>query len=94
MLKYNRPLSPHLLIYNPTFNLQRSIFHRFSGIILIMIFLGLIIASKFLLRNYVYSFNAQNVLFLYVFTLFLKNLSYFLFCFHFFSGVQQLSKVF
>nr|YP_011017668.1 succinate dehydrogenase subunit 3 [Centroceras gasparrinii]WQF69491.1 succinate dehydrogenase subunit 3 [Centroceras gasparrinii] len=49
--KVNRPISPHLIIYNTNLNLLRSIYHRFSGIFLTTILIGFLVFTKLFLLN-------------------------------------------
>lgn len=90
MLKYKRPLSPHLLIYRPTLNLQRSIFHRFSALILVIVFLILVISIKILFLTPIMILNESFLIFIIFLLIFLKNLAYSVFGFHVLSGLHQL----
>nr|YP_009114024.1 succinate:cytochrome c oxidoreductase subunit 3 [Gelidium elegans]AGW30463.1 succinate:cytochrome c oxidoreductase subunit 3 [Gelidium elegans] len=93
MLQYvlflNRPLSPHLTIYTPQLSSLSSIWHRISGII-ILIFLIL----EFNFINLIFSCGIQNVILdfniAYEVKKILLVLSLSVFIYHSFSGLRYL----
>lgn len=49
----NRPISPHLTIYKPQLSSLLSIWHRISGVCLVVCFITLILISKLTIGLYV-----------------------------------------
>nr|YP_011017847.1 succinate dehydrogenase subunit 3 [Pseudoceramium tenerrimum]WQF69723.1 succinate dehydrogenase subunit 3 [Pseudoceramium tenerrimum]WQF69759.1 succinate dehydrogenase subunit 3 [Pseudoceramium tenerrimum] len=43
---FNRPISPHILLYSPVFSLVRSILHRLTGVILTIFYIYIILILK------------------------------------------------
>ena len=87
---FNRPLSPHLTIYSSQFTSVFSIWHRITGVILIIIFVLSLYALKFYsvstlnyFLNYVLISNLwlQNALFI--------NLIIF-FIYHMLNGIRHI----
>lgn len=86
---FNRPLSPHITIYNSQITSIYSIWHRFCGIFLnFFIILNILVLKFFLLNIYILSLLKIDYL-LY------QNIYFFIFSFffiyHMLNGVRHLS---
>nr|YP_009515526.1 succinate:cytochrome c oxidoreductase subunit 3 [Montagnia macrospora]AVK39489.1 succinate:cytochrome c oxidoreductase subunit 3 [Montagnia macrospora] len=85
---FNRPLSPHIVIYKLNFILLRSILHRISGLVLSLIFVILIVLNEVVTNsNFMFlSFFFWNYI-AFVFFLIIKNLFLSFFFYHTISGL-------
>jgi succinate dehydrogenase cytochrome b556 subunit len=93
-MKINRPLSPHLTIYQPQLTSTLSIFHRISGGFLAFFLLFSIFFLKFCDLSlsfypvYLYVFYATSCLDWFVFSL--TNLALLAFCYHISNGIRHV----
>jgi len=91
MKHFNRPLSPHLLIYKPQITSIISIFHRITGTLLALIGLSTsilyILCSSFISFHIVYSIYALFCL-VSVFIIYFILASIF---FHILNGIRHIS---
>ena len=94
MLKTNRPLSPHLFVYNFQLTSFLSICHRISGVILVSFFILLMVLENVDKMISEFSFFYHYVfLFDTTFYWFLISLFYFFsvtFSFHILNGIRHL----
>lgn len=94
MLKTNRPLSPHLFVYNFQLTSFLSICHRISGAILVSFFILLMILENFDKMISEFSFF-YNYIFLFDIIFYWFLISLFYFCsvtlsFHILNGIRHL----
>nr|UNJ18858.1 succinate:cytochrome c oxidoreductase subunit 3 [Cyanidioschyzonaceae sp. 1 FvB-2021] len=90
----NRPISPHLTVYNVEWNSIFSIFHRVSGV-MIFLFLFLFIFLIFLLKFYsssnilfiLLSFIFENFFLIFISVIFFLSLIFF---YHLCTGIYHL----
>jgi succinate dehydrogenase cytochrome b556 subunit len=93
-MKINRPLSPHLTIYQPQLTSTLSIFHRLSGGFLAFFLLFSIFCFQFcdlslnFYQVYLYVFYATVNLDWFVFSL--ANLALLAFCYHISNGIRHV----
>ena len=91
MKNYNRPLSPHLLIYKPQITSIISIFHRITGSLLALIFLStstfLVLISCFS-SFYLFHFSLEVCSLLYLLILYFVLMCM---CFHLLNGIRHIS---
>lgn len=85
--KFNRPIAPHLVIYTPQFSSLFSIWHRLSGIYLVLFIIFYYLCSEFFF-NFIYLTNFLPTVFWF------ESFNYFiviLFLFyHCFNGLKQV----
>nr|WCH57976.1 succinate dehydrogenase subunit 3 [Calliblepharis sp.] len=83
----NRPLSPHLSIYNSQITSLASIWHRISGVLLIVLLVFFNIIIKFILNYYVFF----NLFLLKVFIVYFIYLAFLiLILYHGFNGLRYI----
>lgn len=90
MLKRNRPISPHLMVYSPTANLQRSIFHRFSAVFMVISLVLSICLIKFVLQCSFLDFTEPFFIIVFFIIVFLKWFNSLVLVVHAINGVQHL----
>nr|YP_009445894.1 succinate dehydrogenase cytochrome B560 subunit [Betaphycus gelatinus]ATX68835.1 succinate dehydrogenase cytochrome B560 subunit [Betaphycus gelatinus] len=84
----NRPISPHLLIYRPQSSSLGSIWHRITGISLLLILSFFIIELKFVLNSNFFTkliYNSYDY-----FWIFLYISLLFIFLYHAFNGLRHI----
>nr|WCH57784.1 succinate dehydrogenase subunit 3 [Hypnea flava] len=83
----NRPISPHLSIYNPQITSLSSIWHRISGILIVFIVVSFNIISKivfnFTLIDIPIEILLNSICFVYLIT-------FFLFLYHSLNGIRNI----
>ena len=89
-IQFNRPLSPHLTIYQPQLTSVLSIFHRATGIILSFVLFGAVlwyaITNLFAFSYMVFWLN----LLVTKITLFIKLIVFTCLSYHFCNGIRHL----
>nr|WQF69681.1 succinate dehydrogenase subunit 3 [Ceramothamnion sp.]WQF69686.1 succinate dehydrogenase subunit 3 [Ceramothamnion sp.] len=83
---FNRPISPHILIYQSSFNLLKSILHRISGLLLTLCFVFSIFLLKWTIFPTFIFQSLLNIVKLYFFI----SLILIIFFYHFISGLIYL----
>ena len=87
---FNRPLTPHLTIYSSQLTSVYSIWHRITGILLVLTSIFLIISIKFNL----YNFHGFKLMFLFTINLWFKNAIFFniilFFSYHMLNGIKHI----
>nr|YP_009047464.1 succinate dehydrogenase subunit 3 [Buxbaumia aphylla]AGN74255.1 succinate dehydrogenase subunit 3 [Buxbaumia aphylla]AHG59033.1 succinate dehydrogenase subunit 3 [Buxbaumia aphylla] len=93
-MKINRPLSPHLTIYEPQLTSTLSIFHRISGAFLaIMVFLSILslkIGDLNLTSYYLYRYAFSFTFHFYWFISSVINFTLLVLCYHISNGIRHL----
>nr|AHX02434.1 hypothetical protein Cjap.mt.23 [Ceramium japonicum] len=85
--KFNRPLSPHILIYKTSFTLLKSIFHRISGLILSVYYSCFLLNLKWVVLP---NFLVQKLILSLKFNFLITSVLLFLLVYHFISGLMFL----
>nr|WCH57808.1 succinate dehydrogenase subunit 3 [Hypnea spinella] len=87
IITLNRPISPHLSIYNPQITSLSSIWHRISGVFMVFIIVSFNILSK-ILFNSTLNFIFVNIQLDSIYLIFIVSL--FLFLYHSLNGLRNI----